>query len=185
MAQAYAYARQAGFDPASAVTAAAVAAAGGSGLNPAAIGDEDLADAKWGPPVGLMQVHALKSATGTGGTRDIQRLAGDPLAQMAAAYEISGHGRDFTPWPVYTSGAYRQFLGQAQSVAGAGYVPGANVVPVSWQQDTGRAVGQLAVLAVAVVLGVGLVVLGAARATGADRPIGRAAAKAAKLAVLA
>lgn len=181
MSQTYALARQAGFDPAAAVIMAAVAA-GESGLNPDAVGDVKLQNAKWGPSVGLPQIRTLKADTGTGRTRDITRLRNDPLQQMVAAYEISGHGRDFTPWSVYTSGEYRRFLGQASTAAGSGggYVPGAHVVPVGWQQDAGGRLTALAVLGVAVVLGVGLVVVGATRATGTGGlvagiiPVGRA-----------
>lgn len=121
MAQAYAYARQAGFDPASAVIAAAIAM-GESGLNPAAIGDVSLQDATWGPSIGLMQIRTLKRDTGTGRVRDIETLR-DPLQNMLAAFKISSGGKDWTPWTVYNTGKYRQFLSQAEA-AGGGYVPG-------------------------------------------------------------
>lgn len=181
MAQTYALARRAGFDPAGAVIMAAIAA-GESGLNPAAVGDVNLQDAKWGPSVGLPQIRTLKADTGTGRTRDIARLTGDPLAQMAAAYEISGHGRDFTPWTVYTQGLYRKFLGQANAAAAGapGYVPGATVVqPVGLVDDFSVGANGLMVQAVAIGLGVVLVLVGAARATGAGSalaglvPVGR------------
>lgn len=189
MAQTYAYARQAGFDPAAAVIVSAIAA-GESGLNPAAVGDTTLQDAKWGPSVGLMQVRTLKADTGTGRTRDVSTLR-DPLQNMVAAYEISGHGKDFTPWSVYNSGKYRQFLGQAGSAAkdGGGYIPGATVQPVGLLDgglpDVGANLQRLAVLGVLVVLGGGLVVVGAARATGAGSVIGRAARTAVKVAAVA
>lgn len=180
MAQTYALARQAGFDPAAAVIMAAIAA-GESGLRVDAIGDTGLVDAKWGPSVGLPQIRTLKADTGTGRLRDISRLSGDPLQQMVAAYEISSHGRDFTPWTVYTSGKYRSYLGQASSAATVTpVIAGANVVPVGLMSDTGARLQQLAVLGVVVVLGVALVVLGAARATGTGSalagllPVGRA-----------
>ena len=115
MAQAYAYARAAGFDPAAATIMAAIDMAE-SGLNPAAIGDVALENSTWGPSVGLAQVRTLKAQTGTGKTRDITRLK-DPAGNMAAAYEISNHGKDFTPWTTYTRGTYRQFLGQASAAA--------------------------------------------------------------------
>lgn len=187
MSQTYALARRAGFDPPGAVIMAAVAA-GESGLNPAAVGDVDLQSAQWGPSVGLPQIRTLKSETGTGGTRDIARLRNDPLAQMVAAYEISGHGRDFTPWTVYTSGRYRTFLGQANTAAsssGGVTVPGVNVVAAgSSTTDGGSRVQALAVLGVVVVLGVGLVVVGAARATGAGPVLGRLGKRAAMVAAL-
>lgn len=189
MAQTYAYARQAGFDPAAAVIVSAIAA-GESGLNPAAVNKRAEVTEKWGPPVGLLQVRTLKADTGTGRLRDITRLA-DPVQNMAAAYEISGHGKDFTPWEAYTNGSYRQFLGQASTAAhdGGGYIPGATVQPVGLLDgglpDVGANLQRLAVLGVLVVLGGGLVVVGAARATGAGSVIGRAARTAVKVAAVA
>ncbi len=168
MAQAYALARQAGFDPASAVIAAAIAA-GESGLNPAAVGDVTLQDATWGPSVGLMQVRTLKADTGTGRTRDITVLR-DPLANMQAAYEISHGGRDWTPWSVYTSGKYRTFLGQARDAAAVAprTIPGATVVPAGLSDNvlaTGRG---LIVGGLVLAGGVALVLLGATRAVGSE-----------------
>ena len=115
MAQTYTYARQAGFDPAAAVIMAAISM-GESGLNPSAIGDVSLQNGTWGPSVGLAQIRTLKSQTGTGKTRDINKLR-DPLQNMLAAYDISSKGKDFTPWTVYKTGKYRQFLGQAKTAA--------------------------------------------------------------------
>lgn len=170
MAQTYALARQAGFDPAQAVIMAAIAA-GESGLDPWEVGDEDLQDATWGPSVGLPQIRTLKRDTGTGRTRDIVRLR-DPLQQMIAAYEISNRGRDFSPWEVYTKGIYREYLGQASTAAGTSpvaYLPGAGAVQVQqvgWQ-DEALAVGQRWMVVGLVGLGgLVLVVLGAVRATG-------------------
>lgn len=176
MGQAYALARQAGFDPASAVIVAAIGAAE-SGLDPAAVGDVELQNSTWGPSVGVLQIRTLKRDTGTGRLRDIGTLS-DPLANFRAAYEISGHGRDFSPWSVYTSGKYRQFVGQAGGAADASpvaYLPGAGMVPVGWKEDAAAAVGGYLVLGVAVVLGVVLVVAGAARTTGAGSAVGRLA----------
>lgn len=117
MSQAYAYARQAGFDPASAVIAAAIGMAE-SGLVTNSRGDVGLETSYWGPSVGIMQIRTVKSATGTGGDRDIARLD-DPLQNMIAAYDISHKGKDFSAWTTYTSGKYRQFLNQASGSAGA------------------------------------------------------------------
>lgn len=98
----------AGFPSASAQTMTAIAL-GESGGDDAAQGDIALQDSTWGPSYGLFQIRTQKAATGTGGVRDIAALAGDIDAQAKAAYEISGQGRDFTPWTVYTSGRYQQF----------------------------------------------------------------------------
>lgn len=184
MAQTYALARQAGFDPAAAVIMASIAM-GESGLNPAAVGDRALQDEKWGPSVGLAQIRTLKADTGTGRIRDIGRLT-DPLQNLVAAYEISSQGKNFSPWTVYTSGEYRDFLGQAQqaSQGGGGYVPGANVVPAGLVGGTVDAIGAIAkdtgVMLGVVGLGVVLVVAGAVRATGTGGAVGGAV----KLAVL-
>jgi TP901 family phage tail tape measure protein len=34
----------------------------------------------------------------------------DPLTNLRVAYSLSSHGRNFSPWTTFTSGAYRQFL---------------------------------------------------------------------------
>jgi hypothetical protein len=127
MAQAYAYARQAGFDPAAATIAAAIAMAE-SGLNTGARGDVNLQTGHWGPSVGLMQIRTVKSDTGKGSDRDISRLD-DPLQNMISAYNISGKGKDFSPWTTYTRGTYRQFLGQAGAAGGGDTDTGSGILP--------------------------------------------------------
>lgn len=181
MAQAYAYARQAGFDPSAAVVMAAIAA-GESGLRTDAVGDKNLVDAKWGPSVGLTQIRTVKADTGTGRDRDIERLS-DPLQNMISAYHISSHGHDFTPWTVYTSGKYRQFLGQAQASAGTPGVsvagtPIASTSSASWS-DVAR---DWAVRLLVAGLGVGLVVAGTRQAW---LPVVRKARSVAKKAAMA
>jgi hypothetical protein len=109
----------AGFPPELALTMTAVAGAE-SGYDDAAIGDVALQDATWGPSYGLWQIRTLKRDTGRGGPRDITALTGDPAAQARAAWQISRHGADLSPWTVYTSGRYRDFLAQAQAAAGGG-----------------------------------------------------------------
>ena len=37
----------------------------------------------------------------------------DPVTATQWAYQISGGGKDFTPWTAYTTGAYRRFLGRS------------------------------------------------------------------------
>jgi hypothetical protein len=170
MAQAYTYARQAGFDPAAAVIMAAIDMAE-SGLNPNAEGDIGLQTSVWGPSVGLGQIRTLKAQTGTGKTRDIARLK-DPAGNMAAAYEISNHGRDFTPWTTYTSGKYRQFLGQAKSAAASGAgsttntgvtVQPAGLTDVLTSKTDWRGIG---LTAGALLFGVGLLLVGGYVAVG-------------------
>lgn len=167
MAQAYAYARQAGFDAAAAVIAAAIAM-GESGLNTAASGDESLQTDYWGPSVGLMQIRTVKSQTGTGGDRDITRLM-DPLQNMAAAFKISAQGKDWTPWTVYKTGKYREFLGQANAaIGGAG--GGVQTNPVGLLDnplgDIGGQARRVGLVMLGIVAGGALVVLGAYQLAG-------------------
>lgn len=75
-----------------------------------AVGDVALQDAKWGPSVGLFQIRTLKSETGTGSDRDIQHLTNNPAAQVQAALNISGGGKNLRPWSTYTNGSYKQHL---------------------------------------------------------------------------
>jgi len=173
LAQIYADARQAGFDPASAVIAAAIALAE-SGGRPDAIGDVSLETATWGPSVGLMQIRTLKAQTGTGGTRDITQLS-DPMSNLVAAYSISGGGKDWSPWTTYNTGAYRQYLDQAAAAAHT-YVPGASsstgsIVPTSLGSgliDSLQSKARTLVLQLgAIVLGGALVVAGAVAIAGA------------------
>ena len=172
MAQTYAYARQAGFEPAAAVIAAAVAMAE-SGLNTAAVGDVGLQTDYWGPSVGLMQIRTVRADTGTGRDRDIARLD-DPLQNMLAAYAISNGGRNWTPWTTYTRGTYRRYLGQAQGGASdVGTVPGATMTtqPASWVgllgvDDLGARARGIGVMLLVVAAGGVLLVLGGRRAIG-------------------
>lgn len=95
----------------------AVAIAGGeSGWRPDAVGDVSLADDKWGPSIGLWQIRSLRAQTGTGQSRDANRLP-DPAFNARSMWEISGGGQSWGPWSVYTSGAYRQHLDVAGSAA--------------------------------------------------------------------
>ena len=85
------------------------------------VGDRRLENEKWGPSVGLTQLRTLRSQTGTGGPRDIERIS-DPLENMRAALELYRGGRFdvggetyYEPggaeqWSTYTSGAYKDFV---------------------------------------------------------------------------
>lgn len=121
----------AGFPPAGAQIMTAIAGAE-SGFNDTARGDLGLQNATWGPSYGLFQIRTLKSATGTGGDRDIQQLAASDAAQAAAAWDISHHGADFTPWTTYTSGAYQKFLGQAATAQTTAVTPVVNLPGPDW-----------------------------------------------------
>jgi len=174
MAQAYAYARQAGFDPAAAVIAAAIAM-GESGLITDRRGDVNLQTGYWGPSVGLMQIRTVKSQTGKGTDRDITRLD-DPLQNMIAAYHISHAGQDWSPWTVYNTGKYRDFLGQAKAgAAGAGPVGQVEQVGLLGGLGVDSIAGRARDLALVLVLvagGATLAILGGYRAIGSPRPAG-------------
>ena len=105
----HALAVAAGLTHEQAITATAIAWAeskGKDGLpNPSAIGDVDLEDDKWGPSVGLWQVRSLRADTGTGRSRDIERL-GDPAFNAQAMFLISNGGANWTPWSVWKNGRY-------------------------------------------------------------------------------
>lgn len=92
----------------SALQMAVAIAMGESGLRADAQGDQSLMDNKWGPSVGLWQIRTLKGETGKGTNRDIQALLGDPNFQAKAMMSISGGGKNWQPWSIYTSGAYQK-----------------------------------------------------------------------------
>lgn len=176
-AQAYGYARQAGFDPASAVIAVSVGMAE-SGLVTDSRGDVGRQGAYWGPSVGLMQIRTVKSQTGTGKDRDISRLD-DPLQNMIAAYDISSHGKDFSPWTTYEDGKFRQFLGQAGKAAGS---PSSSSSSGPTQATNASFLGNMTLSALtgkahvivlsllAVAAGGALVLLGGYQAVGSPKP---------------
>jgi len=122
-AQVAAYAKQAGFFGQSAVIAVAVAM-GESGLNPSAIGDTALANATWGPSIGLWQIRSLNAEKGKGTNRDATRLT-DPAFNAKSAFEISSGGKNFRPWTIYTTGAYLSHMTLARiAVNNAPSTPG-------------------------------------------------------------
>ena len=121
-------ARRAGWPEPLVRMAGAIAMAETRGFNER-VGDEDLETGKWGPSVGLTQLRTLRSQTGTGGPRDIERVR-DPLENMKAALELY-QGRDaeygggmyyepggFDQWSTFTSGAYKEFMPMADRAAG-------------------------------------------------------------------
>lgn len=111
--------------------------------NPNAVGDQALVDEKWGPSIGLAQVRSLHAHRGTGQTRDADRLT-DPTFNLASAWEISNQGRNFSPWSVYSSGKYRQWLPEAR--AAVSFAVGSGTIPPGTQlgDPLGDAVAPLA-----------------------------------------
>lgn len=102
-----ALARGAGFSQTQARTMAAIALAE-SGGNPGAVGDQSLANATWGPSIGLWQIRSLNAQRGTGKERDATRLT-DPTFNARAARIIFGQ-QGFGAWSVYSSGSYKSKL---------------------------------------------------------------------------
>lgn len=113
LAAAYAY--KAGFRGSNLAVAVATAM-GESSLNPGAVGDTGLANAKWGPSLGLWQVRSLNAEKGKGTWRDASRLH-DPAFNARAAFSISNSGSNFNPWTIYKTGAYRRHMNAAQQAA--------------------------------------------------------------------
>lgn len=179
----YADLTAAGVSPQAAVTLTAIAG-GESGYDTASLGDVNLQTAVWGPSYGLYQIRTVKAQTGTGSIRDIQWLAQSPAHQAQAAAVISKQGTDFTPWTVYVTGKWRQFLTGAQSAAASatdvittadpvGPLPtvGPEWLPWNWPSNIGNAaiaqtlggarsivIEGLAVVLALAVIGAGLVV---------------------------
>ena len=116
--QVYQLARNAGLGHEAAITATAIAM-GESGLNPGAVGDTTLTDATWGPSIGLWQIRSVKAETGTGKSRDASRLK-SPEFNARSMVAISGGGRTWGPWTVYTNGTYKSFIGRVRAEVGAG-----------------------------------------------------------------
>ena len=134
--QIYAALRRAGFSPAKAVIMTAVSL-GESGGRSDAQGDTSIQTDKWGPSYGLFAIRTLKSETGSGGYRDIVALSASIEHQAKAAYAISSGGGSFTPWTVFTSGGYREHLGQAQRAALAVGDSAASISIPGWAADAG------------------------------------------------
>lgn len=122
-AQVYTLARGAGLDHNKAIIATAIAGAEVNGdaigqpMNPGAVGDVRLANATWGPSVGLWQVRTLKAETGTGRARDINILT-NPQQNARAMFEISKGGTSWSPWSTYNDDKYRAHLAAATAAAG-------------------------------------------------------------------
>jgi len=110
----YADARAAGFSAAQATIMTAIAGAE-SGFDPRAHNPK--------PPdnsYGLGQVNML-GRLGPARRKEFGLTSNeqlfDPLTNMRASYQISGHGKNWRPWTTYTHGTYKKYLGKAQAAA--------------------------------------------------------------------
>lgn len=101
----------AGLTPEAAKIAVAVAK-GESGYRTDAVGDVSLQDATWGPSIGLWQIRSVKAEEGKGTARDASRLT-DPAFNARSMAQISNRGRNWQPWTVYRTGAYKVHLAEA------------------------------------------------------------------------
>lgn len=152
----YQAALAAGFGPGQAATMVEIELAE-SGGDVDAVGDTSLENATWGPSIGAPQIRTLKGQTGSGSDRDIEALTGDIVAQDKAAYDISQHGADFSPWTSFTSGAYATYSSTLSAIAPSGSSTGSTVpvagggaggpfpvigpswLPWNWAADAGNA----------------------------------------------
>jgi lysozyme-like protein len=132
--QIYADLRVAGYSAAAAVVQTAIAEAE-SGGDDTARGDLGIQTGTWGPSFGLYQIRTLKADTGRGGDRDIAWLAQSDANQAKAAYDISQHGANFSPWTTYTRGTYTKFLPDARAAAGA--APRSSTTPTATPAQVG------------------------------------------------
>lgn len=105
-----------GFRGDSLKTAFAVALAE-SGGRPGAVGDEHLANKKWGNSYGIFQIRSLKDWRAYNDPyRDATRLR-DPRYNIQSAWVKSKKGTNWRPWEAYNSGAFTKFLDDAETVA--------------------------------------------------------------------
>ncbi len=73
-----------------------------------AIGDQELADEKWGFSYGGFQIRSLRAEKGTGGPRDEDRLL-EPRFNARSALIIR-RGQGWTAWSTYNDGSYKAYL---------------------------------------------------------------------------
>lgn len=108
--------RMVGLDGETAATAAAIGMAESGGRTDA-VGDVGLQTAKWGPSVGIWQIRSLNAEKGKGTARD-EIANREPGANARAMLTISGGGKNWGPWSVYTNGAYKAHLPAARAALG-------------------------------------------------------------------
>ncbi len=111
-------ARQAGFDHQAAIVMTAIAGAESSWKPTNFNGNTRTGDQSYG----LWQINML-GALGPERRKwlhlsDNKQLF-DPRTNARAAWEISGHGRHFSPWSTFKRGEHRKFMNQAEAAAKA------------------------------------------------------------------
>ena len=106
----------AGFHDEPTLARAVAVALAESGGRTDALGDTKITDKTWGPSVGLWQIRSVKSETGKGTSRDVNKLK-DPQFNANAAWEISNHGKNWGPWTAFTHNTYMQYIDTGKAVA--------------------------------------------------------------------
>lgn len=104
-------AHKAGFRDTALLVAICVALAESKG-QPDAEGDISLQNDKWGPSVGLWQIRTLREPENYyhPDTLRVYDELFDPAKNAEAAYAISKHGTDFSPWSTFIDNKYREYL---------------------------------------------------------------------------
>jgi nucleoid-associated protein YgaU len=85
-----------------------------------AVGDQELANEKWGFSYGGFQVRSLHAQTGTGKTRDALRL--DETRFNATSARRIKMDQGYTAWSTYTGGQYKAYLQKEFPAAPGTYV---------------------------------------------------------------
>lgn len=114
--------------PGADVAIASAIAMAESTANSGAVGDKEITDETWGPSFGLWQVRSLWADESKGTARDATRLP-DPNFNAQAMCEVSGRGKNWTPWTMYVNGEYRKHLGTAANQPVKGAAPAAKAKP--------------------------------------------------------
>lgn len=118
-AEVFALAKKAGFDDKNAEIASAIALAESLAMKDgkqyadfSRVGDQHLANSKWGNSYGAFQIRSLKKDTGTGKFRDAKKLDNNPTFNTQAAYHVWKNEGGWKAWSTYTNGVYLGFLQQ-------------------------------------------------------------------------
>lgn len=72
------------------------------------VGDQDLANDKWGYSYGVFQIRSLRAEKGTGKTRDEDRLT--EMVFNARSARTIKLGAGWKPWSTFQTGQYKAYL---------------------------------------------------------------------------